>query len=111
MFYYNYLNFSCDINTEISQSLSNNMGNRSRTEIIGNILDSANGGASKTKIMYKAYLSYNQLKEYLSILIENNLIEYLDGTHQFKTTEKGLNLLKMHNEMAELLQATTIKNN
>ncbi|MGZ5551429.1 MAG: winged helix-turn-helix domain-containing protein [Nitrososphaeraceae archaeon] len=87
------------------------MGNRSRTEIIGNILDSANGGASKTKIMYKAYLSYNQLKEYLSILIENNLIEYLDGTHQFKTTEKGLNLLKMHNEMAELLQATTIKNN
>ncbi|MGZ5486377.1 MAG: winged helix-turn-helix domain-containing protein, partial [Nitrososphaeraceae archaeon] len=62
---------------------------------------------SKTKIMYTAFLSYNQLKEYLSILIENNLIEYLDGTHKFKTTEKGLNLLKMHNEMAELLQQTT----
>ena len=86
------------------------MGNRNRTEIIGNILDSANGGASKTKIMYKAYLSYNQLKEYLSVLIENNLLEYHDGTHQFKTTEKGLNLLKMHNEMAELLQTTPIKN-
>jgi predicted transcriptional regulator len=56
--------------------------------------------------MYKAYLSYNQLREYLSILIENNLIEYLDGTNKFKTTEKGLNLLKMHNEMAELLQTT-----
>ena len=86
------------------------MGNRSRTEIIGNILDAANGGATKTKIMYTAFLSYGQLKEYLSILIENNLIEYLDGTHKFKTTEKGLNLLKMHNEMAELLQASTIKN-
>ena len=49
-----------------------------------------------------------QLKEYLPVLIENNLIEYLDGTNKFKTTEKGLNLLKMHNEMAELLQ-TTIK--
>jgi hypothetical protein len=24
-------------------------------------------------------LSYNQLKEYFSVLIENNLIEYLDG--------------------------------
>ena len=58
--------------------------------------------------MYKAYLSYNQLREYLSILIENNLLEYLDGTQTYKTTEKGLNLLKMHNEMAELLQ-TTIK--
>jgi len=87
------------------------MGNRSRTEIVGNILDAANGGASKTKIMYTAFLSYNQSKEYISILIENNLIEYLDGTHKFKTTAKGLNLLKMHNEMAELLQQTiTIKN-
>jgi predicted transcriptional regulator len=84
---------------------------RSSTEIVSNILDAANGGATKTKIMYTAFLSYNQLKEYLSILIENNLIEYLDGTHKFKTTAKGLNLLKMHNEMAELLQQTiTIKN-
>ncbi len=79
---------------------------RSRTEIVSNILEAANGGVTKTKIMYKAYLSYNQLREYLSILIENNLIEYLDGTNKFKTTEKGLNLLKMHNEMAELLQTT-----
>ena len=79
---------------------------RSRTEIVSNILEAVNGGVTKTKIMYKAYLSYNQLKEYLSILIENNLIEYLDGTNKFKTTEKGLNLLKMHNEMAELLQTT-----
>jgi len=83
---------------------------RSRTEIVSNILDAANGGATKTKIMYTAFLSYNQLKEYFSILIENNLIEYLDGTHKFKTTAKGLNLLKMHNEMAELLQVTTVKN-
>ena len=81
---------------------------RSRTEIVGNILDAANGGTTKTKIMYIAFLSYNQLNEYLSILIENNLIEYLDGTKTFKTTEKGLNYLKMHNEIGELL-LTTIK--
>ena len=86
------------------------MGNRSRTEIVGNILDAANGGASKTKIMYTAFLSYNQSKEYISMLIENNLIEYLDGVHKFKTTEKGLNFLKMHNEIGELLQHTILKN-
>ena len=80
---------------------------RSRTEIVGNILEAANGGATKTKIMYKAFLSYVQLKEYLSVLIENNLLEYIDGTHKFKTTEKGLNFLKMHNEIGELLQTTT----
>ena len=107
MFYYKYLNFSCGINTKISKVHSNAMGNRSRTEIVGNILDAANGGTSKTKIMYTAFLSYGQLKEYLSILIENNLIEYLDGDNKFKTTEKGLNFLKMHNQIEELLQTTT----
>jgi predicted transcriptional regulator len=81
---------------------------RSRTEIVAMILEAANGGATKTKIMYKAFLSYVQLKEYLSVLIENNLLEYLEGTHKFKTTEKGLNFLKMHNEIGELL-LTTIK--
>ena len=86
------------------------MVNRSRTEIVSNILDAANWGASTTKIMYVAFLGYHQLKEYLSILIENNLIEYIDGTQTFKTTEKGLNFLKMHNEMGELLQ-NTIENN
>ena len=83
---------------------------RSRTEIVSMILDAANGGATKTKIMYKAFLSYAQLREYLSVLIENSLLEYLEGNQKYKTTEKGLNLLKMHNEMGELLQ-TKIKYN
>ncbi len=88
------------------------MGNRSRTEIVGNILNAANGETSKTKIMYFAFLSHNQLKEYLSVLVENNLIEYLEGANKYKTTEKGLFFLKMHNELEELLpQATTFKNN
>ena len=85
------------------------MKNRSRTEIVAMILDAANGGATKTKIMYTVFLSYNQLKAYLSILIENNLIEYLEGTKMFKTTEKGLNLLKIHNEMTELLNISAEK--
>ena len=84
------------------------MGNRSRTEIVGNILDAANGGTTKTKIMYTAFLSFGQLKEYLSVLVENNLIEYLDGIQVYKTTEKGLKFLKMHSEIGELLP-TTIK--
>jgi predicted transcriptional regulator len=78
------------------------VNNRRRTELAATILEAANGGATKTKIMYIAFLSYNQLKEYLSFLIENDLIEYLERTKTFKTTEKGLNLLKIHNEMSEM---------
>ena len=63
------------------------------------ILEAANGGATKTKIMYKAFLSYAQLREYLSVLIENNLLEYLEGSQTYKTTEKVLKFLKMHNEI------------
>ena len=89
------------------------MGNRSRTEIVAMILNAANGGgANKTKIMYAAFLDYVQLKEYLSVLIENNLIEYSDGNQTYKTTEKGLNYLKKYREIGELLQqqTTAIKN-
>ena len=54
------------------------------------ILEAANGGATKTKIMYKAFLSYAQLREYLSVLIENNLLEYLEGEvhgHDYEVEE------------------------
>ena len=111
--YYNYLIFDFDIKLKYLINLhNNNMKYRSRTGIVCNILDATNGGgATKTKIMYAAFLSYAQLKEYLSVLIENNLLEYSNGT-QFKTTEKGLNYLKMYREIGELLQqqTTAIKN-
>ena len=53
------------------------------------ILEIANGnGVRLSKIMYDGYLSHTATKEYLGILIENGLIEYL-GERTFKTTEKG----------------------
>jgi len=66
---------------------------RSRADITKDILDAANGGRTKTKIMYKAYLSYTQLKEYLSMLIENGLIKYDSSEMTFTTTAKGLQYL------------------
>ena len=83
---------------------------RSRTEITAMILNIANRETTKTKIMYNAYLSYNQLKD-TSILIENNLLEYIEGARTFRSIEKGLNFLKMHNEIGKLLQTTTIIKN
>ena len=75
---------------------------RSRTDIVSQILDAANGGSSKTKIMYKAYLSYAQLKEYLGILLESGLIEYRETDQQYRTTEKGFRFIKAYQNMDRL---------
>lgn len=80
---------------------------RSRTEIASHMLIAANGGATKTKIMYKAFLSYAQLKEYISVLIENNLLEYIEGTQTYKTTSKGIQYIKMSDQMGEMIQASS----
>ena len=63
---------------------------RDRNEIIAQILKSANDRVRLTKIMYDAYLSHTITKEYLVLLIEKGLIEYLNGDRTFKTTEKGI---------------------
>ena len=77
---------------------------RSRTDIVGLILEAANGGgATKTKIMYKAFLSFAQLREYLTVLQENDLLEYEEGNHSYRTTEKSIRLLHIYNKMDELV--------
>jgi predicted transcriptional regulator len=77
---------------------------RTRIEIIVEILRTANGGnATRTKIMYQAFLSYLQLKEYLPILTERSLISYNTDTRTYKTTEKGLMLLEAYNVLVDLM--------
>ena len=77
---------------------------RSRTDITAQILETAIDGVSKTKIMYKAFLSYAQLKEYLAVLLENDLLSYDAGTEKFKTTAKGHRFLKITQELGKLAE-------
>ena len=80
------------------------MGYRSRTEIISQILDTANGGITKTKLMYKVFLSHDQLKEYLAVLTQSDLLSYDLDTRTFKTTEKGLRFLYLYNQIDQLMK-------
>ena len=75
---------------------------RSRTDIVSQMLEAANGGATKTKIMYVAYLSYAQLKEYLSMMLESGLIEYVEGERKYRTTTKGIQFLRTCDQMSKL---------
>ena len=81
------------------------MNYRSRDDIVSVILHAANGGGlTKTKIMYQAYLSHDQMKEYLSVLIENDLLGYDVYTRKFKTTEKSLKFLDAYTQMSDVMK-------
>ena len=78
---------------------------RSRAEIVAMMLDSMTTGATKTKIMYKAFLSYTQLKEYLSYMAENDLIRYEGGTQLYKITDKGKKYMHVYTEIDEMVSS------
>lgn len=67
------------------------------------MLRAANGGATKTQIMYKSFLSYAQLQDYLSVLLENSLIGYDKEEREFKSTPKGLLYLDQYVKMQGLM--------
>jgi len=75
---------------------------RSRTDIIAMILQAAVHGTTKTRIMYDAFLSYAQLKEYLTFLVEKGLIRD-DGFGIITPTQKGLELLRKYEGISNMI--------
>ena len=90
------------------------MKNRSRAEIVRSILDAPNKseGTSRTRLMSKSYISFNQLREYLRALQENGLIDHEVGKRCYRTTEKGRRLLQLQNKMEQIapINYANIKN-
>jgi predicted transcriptional regulator len=78
---------------------------RSRIDLISQILEAANGGgATRSKIAYKAFLNYDQLKENLVVLIEMDLLRFDENAQIFKTTEKGLRFLQLYGEINNMIK-------
>ena len=73
------------------------MTTRNTDQTITSILCAAVDGITKTKIMYKAFITYDQLNDYLSLLVEKGLIEYTEGERLYRTTPKGVDFLN-HSE-------------
>ena len=79
---------------------------RSRIEIIRDILKVSEYGAKKTKIMYRANMSFAQRNEYLSLLEERDLIENIednDGNVRYKTSKRGREFLKHMRNIDDLI--------
>ena len=82
--------------------------NRSRDDIISDILEVASVGGIATKmgIMYKTFLSHAQMKNYLTYLTQHDLIEYDVGAQIYKTTEKGVRFLEAYNRIYDVIEVT-----
>ncbi len=73
---------------------------RSITDIISQIIESANGGnAMKIKIMHNAFLDYSELTKYSRVLTEGDSLKIDQLTQTSKTAEKGLRFLKTYNHL------------
>ena len=97
-------------------SVSKSTSNRDRIDIITSILDAANGGTTRRRILLLSGLSSNQFKRYLSILIENDYIrmeiqERSKGTAIYRTTDKGIALLRIYQRIRDLLSPDAATNN
>ena len=85
---------------------------RDKLVIMTEIIGIAKKGALKTQIKSKANLSFTLLVKYLSILEENNLLEKFnsDGREIYRTTPKGMELIKRQQEIVDLLNEDEEKN-
>ena len=98
---------------------------RSKTDIIGNILEAVNSrgcdtGLTKSKIMYTVFLSYAQLQGYLSILVQKGLLEQYQKeieeakrikkkqrsfNYYYRITDKGRRFLQIYRDLSEMMSA------
>ncbi len=60
-------------------------------------------GATKTRLMYSAFLSYAQVQEYIHFLMERRLISFEEVSAQYKLTEEGLRFLRVYDEISKVV--------
>jgi predicted transcriptional regulator len=89
---------------------------RSKAEIIGQMLEIASNfieeeyrvdrnAVSKLKMMYKGFLPYAVLAEYVSFLLENELLTYRKYEGRYRITEKGLRFLHLYGELRQMISS------
>ncbi len=90
----------------VASLLQSSPKRRDKLVIMAEIIGIAKVGALKTQIMYKANLSFEQLSEYLHLLMQKKLLERTacDGRDVYRATQKGVSFAEMQNALKELLK-------
>lgn len=77
--------------------------NRSRLDVIAAILGELSlRKASKTRIMYGAFLSSTQMREYIPFLLSNGLLTKVEES-VFRITEKGMHFLTLCDQLNNMI--------
>lgn len=75
---------------------------RSREDIVANILEVTSLPVNQTMIMYRANMSFSQLREYMRLLQRQQLIEKKGG--KWVTTTRGREYLKAYAELQRIME-------
>jgi predicted transcriptional regulator len=80
------------------------LSNRSRTEIISDLIEASRSGAKKTHLMYRGNLSYQVLSQYLEYMMSADLIreDNSSGERLYFATAKGLRFLDLERELSTI---------
>ena len=73
--------------------------NRDRLSIVAAILEAARTGASKTRIMFAANLSFSLLEKYLAVAIKSEFVRVEDN--KYSLTEHGREFLKQYRQFED----------
>ena len=75
------------------------------------ILRAALEPATRTRLIYASFLSNTELRQYITLLLENRMLEVDPITRtRFKVTEEGRKFLKLYEDMTRITSSTA-KNN
>lgn len=83
---------------------------RSSLDIISTILEAANGGIGKTRLLEKANLTTSQFTKYSTILVSKKLLtETIEGSRQaYKTTELGIQYVTLYGAIKSTLYLNSL---
>jgi predicted transcriptional regulator len=84
---------------------------RGREEIMYEILSAATEPVTRTRLIYASFLSNNELRQYITMLLEHRMLEVDSITKTtFKITEEGRKFLTLYENIIRIT-TSTLNNN
>jgi predicted transcriptional regulator len=84
---------------------------RGREEIMYEILSAATEPVTRTRLIYASFLSNNELRQYITMLLEYRMLEVDSITKTtFKITEEGRKFLRLYENIIRIT-TSTLNNN